>query len=58
MCEGGISPYILEQRMGHVRAKMMRRYVKIGQQAQRIAVPNPVQKKPVVSIRDGDAVKR
>lgn len=54
LAEAGISPYILEQRMGHVGQKMMKRYVQISQQAQRIATRNAVQRKPVVSIKRDD----
>lgn len=54
LAESGISPYILEERMGHVGPKMMKRYVQISQQAQRIAVRNACAKKPVVSIREGE----
>ena len=58
LAEAGISPYILEERMGHVGQKMMKRYVQIGQQAQRMAVRNAVQKRPVVSIREGDTMRK
>jgi integrase len=54
LAESGISPYILEERMGHVGPKMMRRYVQISQQAQRTAVRNACAKKPVVSIKRDD----
>lgn len=52
--ESGLPPYILQQRMGHVGPKMMRRYVQIGEQAQRTAIRNACVKKPVVSIREGE----
>jgi len=54
LAESGCPPYILEERMGHVGPKMMRRYVQVSQQAQRKAVRDAMQKKPVVSIKRDD----
>ncbi len=56
--EAGLQPYLLERRMGHVGAKMMRRYVQIGQQAERLAIRNTVERKPVLSIEQEQLRRR
>lgn len=47
--ESGLPPYVLEQRMGHVGAKMMKRYVQISQQAQRLATRKAAQRSQVLN---------
>jgi integrase len=46
LAEAGVPPYVMEKRAGHIGAKMMRRYVQISEQAQRIAMRNALGKKP------------
>lgn len=58
LAEQNTPQWIMEKRAGHIGVKMMRRYVQIGQQAERIAIRNAVQKKPVVSIRDAQIQQR
>lgn len=50
LAEANTPPFVMEKRAGHIGAKMMRRYVQIGEQAERIAMRKVSQKKPVVSI--------
>jgi integrase len=52
MAERRVPPFIMEKRMGHVGAKMMRRYVQIGEQAERIAMKEAFAKKPIAAVRD------
>lgn len=52
LAEGGVPPFVMEKRAGHIGAKMMRRYVQIGEQVERMAMRNAYAKKPVASVRD------
>lgn len=54
LAEAGVAPFIMEKRAGHIGQKMMRRYVQIGEQAERIAMRNAYARKPVVSIKRGE----
>lgn len=47
LAEANTPPFIMEKRAGHIGQKMMRRYVQIGEQAERIAIRKATQKKPV-----------
>lgn len=50
LAERRVPPYILEKRMGHVGQKMMKKYVQIGEQAERIAMKEAFSRKPPTSI--------
>jgi len=50
LAEAGVPPYIMEKRAGHIGSKMMRRYVQIGEQAQRLAMQAAFAKKPSGSV--------
>jgi integrase len=52
LAEAGVAPYIMEKRAGHIGQKMMRRYVQIGDQAERIAMRNAFQKKPAGVVQE------
>lgn len=58
LAERRVPPYILEKRMGHVGQKMMKKYVQIGEQAERIAMKEAFARKPVASIRQDDWTRR
>jgi integrase len=57
LAEANTPAFIMEKRAGHIRPKTMRKYVQIGEQAERIAMRNAYAKKPVVSIREGDLAR-
>lgn len=58
LAERRVPPYILEKRMGHVGQKMMKKYVQIGEQAERIAMKEAFAKKPPTSIHQADWSRR
>ncbi len=58
LAELGVEPYIMEKRAGHIGAKMMRKYVQISQQAQRLSIRNALQKKPPESFREMQVQQR
>lgn len=52
LAEANTPPWVMEKRAGHVDPSMMRRYVQIGDQAERIAIRNAFHRKPVASVRE------
>jgi integrase len=58
LAELGAPEHLMERRAGHIGRKMMRRYVQIGEQAQRLMLRETLSRKPPQSVRDGQRQQR
>lgn len=58
LAEAGVPPYVMEKRAGHIGSKMMRRYVQIGEQAERMAMRNAYARKPVAAVHEFPSPQR